>query len=286
MLGAAKYQEFNMDSFSGSKPISGGETIRGLGAARTIRSLVLFSGGIDSTYSLVRLLRETRDRVYAHHVRFIEAERYAAQTSLETISPQVRVQMKWLRRHLRDFEYSQSAVDLSSFATRARENTSLMYFAAQAAMNYGFSPFDRILLGVNADTDPGWNPDSPVYAWRRTLLVRMLRSVWECDEVPHLYFWNPRPSKHAMLDYLPVELAIATFSCNSPVADSAVESGPATGGGPIPCGACSRCRWRARVSRLRGVAHQAGGTSTARTAHPYLHPEAGLNKMPALGCSA
>jgi len=194
--------------------------------------------------------------------------------------------MVWLRRHLREFEYSQSVVDLSMFATRARENTSLMYFAAQAAMHYAFSPFDRILLGVNADTDPGWNPDSPVYAWRRTLLVRMLRSVWECDEVPHLYFWNPRPSKCAMLDYLPVELALATFSCNSPLADSAANSDPASVDAPIPCGACCRCRWRARVSRLGGAANPIGETSKARTAPPYPHPEAGLNKMPVLDCSA
>ena len=32
------------------------------------RSLVLWSGGLDSTYSLVRLLASTEDEIYAHHV--------------------------------------------------------------------------------------------------------------------------------------------------------------------------------------------------------------------------
>ncbi len=280
-----------MDDWGRGKHISGSAASHGAGAGCMTRSLVLFSGGIDSTYSLVRLLRETRDRVYAHHVRFIHSGRPNAQTVFATLSPQVRAQMSWLREHLRDFEYSQSVVDLSMFATRARENASLMYFAAQAAMNYGFSPFDRILLGVNADTDPGWNPDSAVYAWRRTLLVRMLRSVWECDEVPHLYFWTPRPSKRAMLDYLPRDLAAATFSCSSPIPNASTDPDASTNpesasdDTPIPCGSCSRCRWRARVSRLRGDLAQAGEVSTARTAPPCPHPEAGLNKMPVLACS-
>ncbi len=240
---------------------------------RTIRSLVLFSGGIDSTYSLVRLLKETQDLVYAHHVSFIGSKSGSEVTNLDSVALSVREPIAWIRSNLRDFEYSQSLVDLSMFATRARENTSLMYFAAQAAMNYGFSPFDRILLGVNADADPGWHPDSAVYAWRRTLLVRMLRSVWECDEVPHLYFWNPRPSKHAMLEYLPTELARLTFSCSKPTIDES------NSGRPVACGSCSRCQWRNRVSRFQdGVL--CGDASAVHTPPLCPHPGVGPSKMP------
>ena len=241
---------------------------------RTIRSLVLFSGGIDSTYSLVRLLKETQDLVYAHHVNFIDSDSGPEYTNIDSVAWSVREPVEWIRTHLRDFEYSQSLVDLSMFATCARENTSLMYFAAQAAMNYGFSPFDRILLGVNADTDPGWHPDSAVYAWRRTLLVRMLRSVWECDEVPHLYFWSPRPSKHAMLEYLPTELGKLTFSCSSPVKD---QSNP---GNRVACGSCLRCQWRSRVNRFQEASLCAGDASAVHTPPPCPHPGVGPSKMP------
>ncbi len=258
---------------------SGGGNFHRPGARRSIRSLVLFSGGIDSTYSLVRLLRETRDLVYAHHVHFIDPRQQPGKADFEALAPRARAPLKWLKKHLRDFEYSQSLVDLSMFATGARETASLMYFAAQASMNYGFSPFDRILLGVNADMDPGWNPESSAYAWRRTLLVRMLRSVWECDEVPHLYLWNPRPSKRAMLEYLPAELAELTFSCTAPVSDSRRPQEQ------IPCGQCSRCHWRARVRRLQSGDYQAGEASIRHITPPYPHPGAGRNKKPIPNCS-
>ena len=35
---------------------------------RQVKSLVMWSGGLDSTYSLVRLLGETDDEVLVHHV--------------------------------------------------------------------------------------------------------------------------------------------------------------------------------------------------------------------------
>jgi len=248
---------------------------RSPGNQRITRSLLLFSGGIDSTYSLVRLLGETRDLVYVHHVHFIDPTHQASRIDFETIAPQVREPLAWMREQMRDFEYSQSLIDVSMFATRARENTSLMFFAAQAAMNYGFSPFDRILLGVNADTDPGWNPDSPVYAWRRTLLVRMLRSVWECDEVPYLYFWNPRPSKRAMLESLPEELARRTFSCSAPVPD------PEHPSGQSPCGVCPKCQWRAQIRRLHEGLYSDRAISTARTPPRSRHRAVGPSKMPA-----
>jgi 7-cyano-7-deazaguanine synthase in queuosine biosynthesis len=257
-----------------ARSFTGTVSTRGSNSRRTIRSLVLISGGIDSTYSLVRLLKETQDLVYVHHVNFIGPECGPEFANIDSLALSVREPFGWLRTHLRDFEYSQSLVDLSMFATRARENTSLMYFAAQAAIHYGFSPFDRILLGVNADADPGWHPDSAVYAWRRTLLVRMLRSVWECDEVPHLYFWYPRPSKHAMLDYLPTELAGLTFSCSRPTKD---QSGSDS---LIPCGSCSRCQWRSRVNRFQEGSPHGGDASATHTPPPCPHPGVGPSKMP------
>ncbi len=263
-----------MDNTKIRRRIIGVNKYTAVGGENSIRSLVLFSGGIDSSYSLLRLLRETRDRVYAHHVMFMGPDKPFNPLDFNGAGPLVRRSLTWMRENLRVFEYSQSVVDLSGFETRARENTSLMYFAAQAAMNYGFTPFDRIILGVNSDSDPGWNPDSAVYAWRRTLLVRMLRSVWECDEVPHLYFWNPRPSKRAMLGYLPSELAQRTISCSDPGA-AQDKSDP-----PVACNHCAQCRWRARVMRQQSEA-EANAPFSATHRPPPCHPnEVVRNKMP------
>lgn len=42
--------------------------------ARRRATLVMFSSGVDSTYALVKLLRETDDEIFAHHVHFINEE--------------------------------------------------------------------------------------------------------------------------------------------------------------------------------------------------------------------
>ena len=36
--------------------------------------LVMFSGGIDSTHSLVELLRETDDEVLVHHIHLVNVD--------------------------------------------------------------------------------------------------------------------------------------------------------------------------------------------------------------------
>lgn len=205
------------------------------------KSLVMWSGGLDSTYALVRLLTETRDEIHVHHVHCnVRADdglhrsrrcEYEAE-AIATMTPLLRAQC-------RPFRYSESRVDLTAFDQFASDVTTMMYFAAQAALTAGLTPFDRIVLGVNADDDWEWRPESAACSLRRLLAAWMLKTVWESDDVPFIYLWNPRPTKREEAAYLSGDVVARTASCREPVPAGA----PGTGAvGFARCGTCPQCR--------------------------------------------
>ena len=148
-----------------------------------------------------------------------------------------------MRGGYRAFQYTESRVDLTSFSQFARDETTVMYFAAQAALSGGLGPFDRIVFGVNADDDCDWRPDTHACVLRRLLAGHMLKTVWESDDVPFLYLWHPRPSKQAEAAYLPLELYQMTASCRDPIASERGFAGEEY----VPCGACAPCAARSHV---------------------------------------
>jgi hypothetical protein len=213
---------------------------------RKVRSLVMWSGGLDSTYVLARLLQETADEVYAHHIH-LNAPRDDAKSRSRRCEFEAQAISRLvvpMKSRFRNFEYSESRADLTAFACFARDATSAMFFAAQLAMSRGFTPFDRILIGVD-DEDPRWRPGTELYALRRTLMNRILRAVWESEEIPYLYVFYPRPSRADAFEYLGKELAPLTVSCRHPEA-----GGVGFGEDALrPCNACSKCRSRAKLEK-------------------------------------
>ncbi len=213
---------------------------------RTVRSLVMWSSGLNSTYALARLLAETRDEVYAHHIH-LNAPRddaksrsrrceFEAQAISRLVAP--------LKTRYRNFEYSESRADLTAFPCFARDATTAMFFAAQLSMSRGFTPFDRILVGVD-DEDPRWRPGTELYALRRMLMNRVLRAVWESEEIPYLYMFYPRPARADAFAYLGDELAPLTVSCRHPEAGGLGFADDTL----RPCNACPKCRSRAKLEQ-------------------------------------
>ena len=206
---------------------------------RQIRSLVMWNGGLDSTYTLVRLLRETDDEVIAHHVRYLRARPSSGGADSQSAyqAGAVAELIPELRSRYRPFQYSESRVDLSMLS-RAGSNTGVALFVAgQVAINNGLTPFDRILLGVNADRDREWRPHTYACAFRRAIGMRLLRGVWESEEVPFLYLWQPRPTRAEELAYLPEEVAALTACCRQPKTVDRGLSGLQAEG----CGQCEDC---------------------------------------------
>ena len=77
---------------------------------RDIRMIVMWSGGIDSTFKLAYLLRETEYQIHAHHVNIVNHEGRARAERAACIT--LRRKLKALR----EFAYTESTVDHSEHA--------------------------------------------------------------------------------------------------------------------------------------------------------------------------
>jgi 7-cyano-7-deazaguanine synthase in queuosine biosynthesis len=225
---------------------------------RRPKSLVMWSGGLDSTYTLVRLLKETDDEVFAHHVhrnaRRDDGTDLAATCEYERQA--ATVMRTYMSEHYRPFTYSESSIDLTAFSAFARDTATSMFFAAQAAMTYQFSPFDRIMIGVNRDEDARWIENTETYKFRRMMVNQMLKAVWESEDVPFFYLWTPRPTKQAEADYLPLELFQLTASCRNPSREGARW---------IVCGTCAECSTLANVTHHEATDDSADRQELAAT---------------------
>ena len=79
-------------------------------------SIIMFSGGVDSVSVLKRLLEETEDKIYAHHIHIKNQEginnfkRYKAEAKV------LRKLVPYMKRVFRDFHYSESTIDVRQVA--------------------------------------------------------------------------------------------------------------------------------------------------------------------------
>ena len=191
----------------------------------------MFSGGMDSTAMLVKLLTQTQDELRVHHIRMAnkemraQAEGYAAE----------RIVAYCRQRH-RPFRYSESGLDFSSLEAIPIDYLSIAYVACQVAID---TPgCDRIAVAsLSRDTDivnrsrRQREVFDVMYACYRArklgeTKVDWVYPVYDC-------------TKAQIAAMLPPELAALTWSCRRPVAQ---------GKSWAPCGACKACLARAGIS--------------------------------------
>ncbi|WP_343564321.1 hypothetical protein [Kiloniella sp. b19] len=208
------------------------------------KTLVMWSGGLDSTYGVVRLLNETDDEVYAHHMHRVARHDRGDRSSMTCESEAIAIEkMKpFIQEYYRDFHFSESLVDLSDFSAFARDTTTTMFFAAQVAKSFGFTVRDRILFSMNSDEDRDWNPGSEIYSFLRMMNVGLLKNIWRSEDVPYCFLWPEPPSKQEEADYMPYELFCLTSSCRDPLLSP--------DGHEVKCGRCAEC------ITLRSVRHR------------------------------
>jgi hypothetical protein len=78
-------------------------------------SVVMFSGGIDSTAVLKRLLVETDKNIFAHHIHIISGEGEGKFYTSETAA--VNQIIPYMKNNYRDFNYSESKVDIEEMCS-------------------------------------------------------------------------------------------------------------------------------------------------------------------------
>ncbi|TMH71234.1 MAG: hypothetical protein E6H57_05465 [Betaproteobacteria bacterium] len=187
-------------------------------------TLVMFSGGLDSTAMLVQLLGETRDELRVHHIRMVnrEARAQAEHSAVERI-------VAWCRERYRPFRYSESAVDFSALEAIPIDYLSIAFVACQVAID---TPrCDRIAVAALArDTD---------IENRSARQRRVFDTLYECYRArklgePEVQWIYPvyHSTKRELAATLPRELVELTWSCRRPVREAEQWR---------PCGACKAC---------------------------------------------
>jgi diphthamide synthase (EF-2-diphthine--ammonia ligase) len=235
------------------------------------RMLVTWSGGLDSTYGLVRVLRETDDDIHVHHIhRFAPHDDKSdpAQSSQYEAAAVGRM-LPIIRERYRDFTYSESLVDNTAFPQFAPDATTVLLFAGCVAKRLGFGAQDRILDVMNSDEDGDWGPASMSGILLRMNSLNVLKLVSRTDAVPALHTYDGIPSKAEEVAYLPRDLVDMNASCRAP---------RLVGGAWRNCGICRKCRSFARMGvGLPGDAEDAESlrqeADRARSAEPKREVE-------------
>jgi 7-cyano-7-deazaguanine synthase in queuosine biosynthesis len=187
-------------------------------------TLVMFSGGLDSTAMLVKLLTQSEDELRVHHIRMANREERAdaEQAAVERI-------IDYCRARYRPFHYSESALDFRELEAIPIDYVCIAFVACQVAID---TPrCERIAIGALAtDTD---------IANRTARQKRVFEAMYECYRARKL--GEPRVQlvfpvydtpKAELAAALPQELRDLTWSCRRPLE------------GYRPCGACKACQAR------------------------------------------
>ena len=193
----------------------------------------MFSGGLDSTAVLYRLLTETEDDLRVHHIRMQnrEGRADAEQAAVESI-------VEWCGRHLRGFRFSQSGLDFSTLEAIPIDFISVAYVACQVAIDtQGCNRIAVVTLARDLDE----MKRSACEAQRR-----VFAAMYDCYRArklgaPAIEWLYPvySFSKPQIASLLGPELCSLTWSCRLPVN---------TPVGRQSCGNCKPCRARIDLS--------------------------------------
>ena len=187
-------------------------------------TLAMFSGGLDSTAMLVKLLEETPDELRVHHVRMAnrESRADAEQAAVEGI-------VAWCRERYRPFRYSESALDFTALEAIPIDYLCIAFVACQVAID---TPrCNRVAVAALArDTD---------IENRSARQRRVFEALYDCYRArklgePQVEWIYPvyHNTKQALAARLPRELVQLTWSCRRPLRTAA---------GFRPCGTCKAC---------------------------------------------
>jgi len=195
-------------------------------------SLLMFSGGIDSLFSLYQVLHDTDDVLWAHHVNLVNREgRYRAEA--EACGNIVA----WCTEKLRPFRYTESTIDHSAFEMFGRDVLVVAFEAGIVVQNghriFGRG-FDRWMLGYCQEEAEEMLPSGVVASStnRRSVIEQCLSASAHPIVPPRLHS-QPLIPKQAQIEAMPPELVQLAWTCRQPVWRESTAH---------ECGTCKTCK--------------------------------------------
>lgn len=192
-------------------------------------TLLMLSGGLDSTYALARILRETEDEVLVHHVHMLNnSGRHEREA--EACANIV----KYCTEQYRPFSFTQSVIDHRRFIAHGYDLVAAGFEAGMVAasfyMTHNRNVFKWIVGHAADDAAP-----------RKRYKHAQDCCVFNCQDgsPPMLHVFTPVDAA-AEAAYLGPDLLDLTWSCRAPVKGD--------DDGVTPCGVCPACVRRAAIS--------------------------------------
>ena len=170
------------------------------------KTVVLWSGGVDSTGVLYKILKDYPDEVFAHHIHFKNRENRweAEKESVDKMIP-------WLRKNVRDFDYSESTFEID-LRFVGWDVINAMYIGGIVAQN---KKCNKLVLASPELIE------APEFGWRVT--IGQILAICTGLKAPHISqsfpaFWNPLAysTKKEIWSLLPDFLKENIWCCRTP----------------------------------------------------------------------
>ena len=203
---------------------AGGEMI----ARRKQATLVMFSGGIDSVYTLTKLLRESSDDIIAHHIHFLNQEnRHRAEAAA------CRNIVDHLQQTEREFIYTESAIDRRRFRVFGSDDMAVAFEVGIVSQSHLFDRgyiIDRWTAGICLEEELDEFGAEDVEKMEHLLNCTSASSY--PNESPRFFQLAIIPKKDQM-EYMGQQLVDLCWTCRAPVWQD--------DGAPRECGRCKTC---------------------------------------------
>lgn len=173
------------------------------------RPLVLWSGGLDSTW----LLERFKTPVDVLSINLLEGNERSIRALMEQKARES------LKPHMLAHNYKEASINIDCGIT-VGDVVQTSWIAAQYAKHMNFTERDVILYGGNSDDDLIFSNFSNETAInKKRSVVDVFRIVYQYDHPPEYTWIKPEPSRLQQLQDLG-EIANLTWSCRNPQQNS------------------------------------------------------------------
>ncbi len=198
-----------------------------------MKTLIMLSGGLDSTYTLAKILQDTEDEVFVHHVHLLtNGNKHVKEAE------SCKAIVEYCRKNMRDFSYSETAIDHRRLLAHGYDLLSIGLEAGVVAGSYHLvthkeQRIDRWLVGYCLEEE---------LAPRRLKLAQEICAM-NCERIvkPPTLELLESITQLEQVEYLPSDLCRLTWSCPRPTEGE--------NGVLIPCGECNSCRRLAALAK-------------------------------------
>ena len=172
-----------------------------------IRSLVMYSGGLDSVALLANVLAETDHHVHVHHIEIVNRD---GRSEIENI--EVEKTLDYIRREYRDFDYSSSRNEFN-IGWGGGTDLQLALFTAGRLTTALEGMIDIVFTGHIQP--PFWELSEGAAILNAVFIQRKQKPewLWPLSKIDGAFGMR----KVHIWESIPLELAEMTWSCRRPV---------------------------------------------------------------------